>query len=542
MDSVIKLQSDQGFSETWVPAEFVTDRAQNKLIDFVIPANTGTYDLGSSYVILDIETISVQPLVAALPGVLSTDTALFNNGLSLSEQTDTSTQELADVASMVRNCDMFSSERGMVESVRRLDSLRQLLWNIENDKAAQHDGIDMIGNAFGRRGPKNKTSSLIQVMGNNTTPTGTAQPSIKASKLTREYRINLSDMFGVGSAMWNSDVYGDTRIHMEIEPNRLTIKQMGGFEDVTKFDPAGVDLFFGQMVEYSVSSAIGTVAVGAKIGTELPLVTSIAYDNYQLDMPFYVGQSVNVGYTVDGTPVAGGKNVIISSIEYNLGTNGNAQPQGTKQVRIFTRTDIHTNDTAGVQTVTALLVKANLSTAATDKIRINKAEIVLTQTPSKTGPSSIDYRTYSTEEIQGLGLVNLTQQLIVEPNAQNLLVAVTDAVGTAPIQLWKSYRMSINNDDVCGNRDVVYNSPLHRDRIKRTMDNRGQDINNFSLQSINVDAGQLANANQTNMSPIYETLPLTQTSKVVNFNLVRDNAFAGTAGNIIFYKELVKTI
>ena len=376
MDSVIKLQSDQGFSETWVPAEFVTDRAQNKLIDFIIPANTGTYDLGSSYVILDIETISVQPLVAALPGVLSTDTALFNNGLALSEQTDTSTQELADVASMVRNCDMFSSERGMVESVRRLDSLRQLLWNIENDKAAQHDGIDMIGNAFGRRGPKNKTSSLIQVMGNNTTPIGTAQPSIKASKLTREYRINLSDMFGVGSAMWNSDVYGDTRIHMEIEPNRLTIKQMGGFEDVTKFDPAGVDLFFGQMVEYSTGN-LGTVAVGAKIGTELPLVTSIAYDNYQLDMPFYVGQSINVGYDVDGTAVAGGKNVIISSIEYNLGTNGNAQPQGTKQVRIFTRTDIHINDTAAIQTVTALLVKANLSAAATDKIRINKAEIVL---------------------------------------------------------------------------------------------------------------------------------------------------------------------
>ena len=55
MESVIKIESEQGFSETWFPANFATSPAQQKLIDFIIPANTGTYDLGKSWVNLNVE-------------------------------------------------------------------------------------------------------------------------------------------------------------------------------------------------------------------------------------------------------------------------------------------------------------------------------------------------------------------------------------------------------------------------------------------------------------------------------------------------------
>ena len=303
--------------------------------------------------------------------------------------------------------------------------------DIENDKAEQKDGIDMLGNSFGRRGPGNKTSSLIQIMGGNTKVDGTPEPSITASRTARDLRINLSDLFGVGSALWNSDVYGDTRIHLEIEPNRLHINRMGGLEDVTTFDPSGQNKFFGQMEDYT-TAGLGQLIAGGDLGSVQPLVTSITYENYQLDMPFYVGQSINVSYDLAG-PVTASTNVVIESIEYNLGTNNANPPAGTKQVRIFTRTSVHNNATAGAIDVTNILVKANLSTEATDQIRINRAEIVLTQTPSQTGQSSIDYTTYSTEEIQGNSNANLTQQLIVEPNAQNLFMGYCLAPGIAPI-------------------------------------------------------------------------------------------------------------
>ncbi len=538
MESVIKIESEQGFSETWNPANFAASPAQQKLIDFIIPANTGTYDLGKSWINLNVEVLSAQTIGAgavAVPDAVASDTALFNNGLSLIDQDSTGTKTLTDPAAIVRNADMFSAERGMVESIRRVDTLRQLLWNIENDKAEQHDGTSMLGNFHGRRGPGNKTSSLIQVMGNNTDVQGNPDPTIKASRTSRDLRINISDLFGVGSALWNSDVFGDTRIHLEVSPNRLNITQMGGDEDTTIFDAAGQNKAFGAMVSYN-AAGLGQLADGGDLGLTSPLVTEITYENYQLDLPFYVGQSIQVGFNLAAgaqTPV----NAIIASIEYNLGTNKNNPPAGTKQVRIFTRATIYNNASGGAIDVTSILVKANKSTPATDQIRINRAEIVLTQTPSQTGPSSIDYTTYSTEEIQGNDNTNLTQQLIVEPNAQNLIMAHTESPGTFPDAPWTSYRMAINNADVCGNRDVRYGSPLHKDRIQRTFNNRGQDISNFSLNAIDVDAAQQANANQSLIYPVYETLPLTQSTKIVNFNLV-----STAAKDLVFFKELVKTI
>ena len=531
MESIIKIQSEQGFSETWFPSDFVQNPARQKLIDLIIPGNTGTYDLGKSWINLNMEVLSAQPLVAALPGVLASDTALFNNGLALQEANATGQKMLADTASIVRNADMFSSEKGMVESIRRVDTLRQLLWNMENDKAEQRDGLDMIGQFFGRRGKKNKTSSLIQIMGGNVAVNGVADPTIKAQKISRDYRINLSDLFGVGSAMWNTDVYGDTRIHLEIEPNRLHVDQMGGFEDVTIYDPNTQNKFWGQMKD------VAALAAGAQLGVDVPLVTEITYDNYQLDLPFYVGQSVNVNHKV-GAAGATNSNVIISAIEFNEGTNNATPPAGTNVVRIFTRTSIHTNATAAPVAITLVLVKANLSTVATDQIRINRAEIVLTRMENATGPSEIDYTTYSTEEINGNDNINLTSQLMVEPNAQNLFMAHCNATGgTAPIIPWTSYRMAINNDDVSGNRDITYDSPLHRDRIKRTFANRAQNISNFSLRMIDNEAAQQAAANQTIAFPVFETLPLTQSTKIVNFKLK-----SAAAKSLVFYKELVKTI
>ena len=126
---------------------------------------------------------------------------------------------------------------------------------------------------------------------------------------------------------------------------------------------------------------------------------------------------------------------------------------------------------------------------------------------------------------------------MVEPNAQNLLVAHCNSNETQPSRAWTSYRMSIDNVDVSGNRDIVYNKPLHRDRIIRTFNNRGQNISNFSLNAIKIGAQQAGDANQLALYPIFETLPLTQAQKIVNFKL---NATA--IQDVVFFKELQKTI
>ena len=81
MESIIKISSEQGFSQTFVPADVATAPPQLKLLDFVIPANTGTYDLGSCFINLNMEIIPGAN--ANQPASATADDALYNDEIVL---------------------------------------------------------------------------------------------------------------------------------------------------------------------------------------------------------------------------------------------------------------------------------------------------------------------------------------------------------------------------------------------------------------------------------------------------------------------------
>ena len=534
MEKILKIQSEQGFSETAIPAAFIN----SKLLDIIIPGN-GTYDLSQSYINVNMEVVTFANGAGQggnIPaGFVPSDTALYNNEIRFIQDITNGRAYRSKCAVMVRNADMFSANRGMVESIRRVNTLREILSNVDDDKAEQHAGLDRMGALQGRRGTGNQTSSLVQIIGSNCNVAGVADVTMKAQKLSRDYRIPLSDLFGVGNAQWNGDVYGDTRLHLELQPNLLHIQQLGGNE--------GTDTYLGTpwggIVDYDAAGSgilpanqpMGTIASGR------PLVTRIIYNNFQLKLPFYVGQAVVFNATTD----AGGGGavttayVIIDAIEYNLGTNNAAQPTGTGQVRIWTRTPVHTAGAAD-ENITGITIKAHTSNPTTDEIRINRAEIVLSEMVGQNGPDKINYTTYSTEEVQGNGLGRLNKQIVCEPNAQNLIVAHCNSGEIAPDRPWTDYRLAIDNVDQTGNRDIPFNKPLHKDRILRFEQNRGTYPSNTSLQLMQTAEAQGA-TNQKDMFPILETLPITQSQKIVNLELT-----SAGAQDVVFYKELIRTI
>ena len=533
MEQILKIQSEQAFQEIAKPGEFINA----KLADFIIPGNTGAYDLSKSYININVgldnaantATGAGQPASAT-----ADDTALYNNEIAYQGDAAGNTT-IVPTSAIVRNADMFSNNRGMVESIRRVNTLRQILWNFENDKAEQHDGLDKIGTFEGRRGKNNQTSSFVQIIGSNVNNAGVADTTKKAQLLTRDLRIPLSDLFGVGNAMWNSDYFGDTRIHLEVEPNLLAIQQLGGSETADSGATDGTNALYGGMVAYN-GAGLGQLPNGGTLGVSAPLVTLLSYTNFQLDFPFYVGQAVRVTATA-ATGGAQDKNTIIDSIEYNNGTNGTNPPNGTGQVKIILRDAVYTNATGGGENVTAVEMLALKSDATNDKIEINRAEIVLTQLPGVNAPEGIDYRTYSTEETQVVDQTSFNKQIIVEPNCDNLIIAHCPSGKTMPSEAWTSYRLAINNVDVCGNRDVPYSKPIHEDRLLRFFNNRSQNVSNMSLVQIETAKAQDADANQLKYYPILETMPLTRDEKLVNLEL---NSAA--AKDVIFFKELVKSI
>ena len=532
MEQILKIQSEQGFAETAKPQAFIN----SKLIDLIIPGSTGSYDFSKSYININMEVINAANASQSATANPAVDTALYNNEIIYNGNLgNTNPSTIVPCSALVRNADMFSSNRGMVESIRRVNTLRQVLWNIENDKAEQHDGLDKIGTFQGRRGLNNRTSSLVQIIGSNVSNAGVVNFK-GAAGLSRDFRIPLSDLFGVGNAMWNSDVFGDTRIHLEIEPNLLGITQLGGTESTSVFDPTVTNIAFGTALDYNAGGTGANLPVGIELGLiDAPLVLALPYFDPQLDCPFYVGQAVKCSATGATTGASGDIFSVIQSLTFFGVTNGTNPPAGDQRVRMVLRDKILTGG-AGGEAVTLIKVDALLSTAADDQIQINRAEIILSQMPGVDAPDGIDYRTYSTEETQGNASQSFNKQIIVEPNCQNLIIASCPSGKTQPSQPWTSYRLAIDNVDVAGNRDIHYNKSLHEDRILRFMNNRGQNVSNMTLNQIGTTETQGDN-NQIRFYPILETMPLTQTEKLVNLELN-----SAGAQDVIFYKELVKSI
>ena len=523
----MKIQSENGYAFSGVPGPNAFNG--NKLVDFVIPSNA-TYDLSKSYLNFNMSVKPIGPAGGAVVGAdLGRDTALFNDEIVFLGDVANADAFVSDTASLVRNAQLQASNRGGVESIRRLDTLRQVLWALENDKKEKQDGLDKIGTFQGRRGTENRTSSLLQTVIRNVNNAGVADADPITGRvsraISRDFRIPMSDIFGVGNAMWNGKVYGETRIHLEMNMDRLRIQNLGGAEDI--------------------SNAPGAIAYGAvdnqnaqNPGVALTqLVMTATYKDYQLNFPFYVGQAINVGFT-DSVSGAGTGRVIISSIDYNNNNNANP-PGGDETITITTRSAWHTIG-GGVANITAILIKAILSDLTTTELVMNKAEIVLNEMVGVDGPTEIDYRTYTTEEQTGLGATDFFHQYVVEPNAQNLIIATCLPGEITPSNAWNNYRLAIDNVDQTGNRSVVYNDSLHYDRILRFMNNRGQNISSIALVSIDCEAVQTNAANRPNqvsIFPILETLPIKTTSKTVTLQL---NATA--INDVLAYKEVVRTI
>jgi hypothetical protein len=752
-EQIVKILPTNRFSEEAVPAAFIG----SNLLDFNIPGGLGTYDLSNSYININASIIQeIDPANSAIQGlVVGQDTALFSTELELQTGLTANDTYVVGCASLVRNAQMFSQNRGMVESIRRCDTLRQILYNLENDKKEIENGLNKFGTFNGRRGISNKTSSFQNTVVNNTDMNGGVDLNNKSYSIPRDLRIPLSDLFGVGNALWNGSVYGDTRINLELNTNNLVLKQLGGLEDVTKvpnsdavLPPGGQGVSYGSCLNQAATTVVSTPFNTLILGRPSTPAVVTPYCDFGLNMPFHVGQSIvvngfdnllssagvigtadvtgvgtdytvgeyfklpastNAGavreawvvvktitggaatgpigtiestfsnpfdlaanaagpgggyvsssilnqdggsflatgaagagtggaiqvtgvkesgniatlkaaivggsgyavgdeghfdasgtgtgakykvktmnngaitellildpgqnYTVDdvltGVATSGAGDdlqvtvatimilapvvypaaqpatnaipeirVIIDSIEYAPSDplQVNSQPGGA--VTITTRTPWYTGNAARLgQLIQDVTIKADVASSTLSKIRLNRAEIVLSVLAGVNGPNEIDYRTYTTDEQNGNGQPSYFHQYQVEGEAQNLIVGLCANNTITPIQTFNSYRMAIENVDQTGNRSVEFNSSLYQDRVLRFLRNRGQTPSNLTIQTKSTVAQQQGSANQQLLSPILESLPISALPKAVTLHIE-----SASNEQVILYKEIARTI
>ncbi len=505
MEKVIKIQSNNSFVQT-----FDNDNAlppSQKLLDFVIPKGE-VYDLSRSYISINIEpnltnnadANSITP-VARIFNFLTTNSTRAESHKVRNE-------------CLIRNAQLYSQNRGMLENIQAFSTLAISKLALENDEMEAMRNLDQLGTTESDVRPLELPDYFCDQV---RVSTGTNDITTETSRvLSVDKKIHLKDVFGIcKSNAYDSNAYGDTTVHLELHLDKLFMDTDQGLE-------ATQGINSGALNADDMDNQNGIVN-GTAINT---VTTQYTLENPQQQGAFFVGEKV----TVAGTGSNGGRATsvvaIITKAEYSATTK---KITYTLSGTVFTASSAPENWT-GITMIGDTGVNA--------QIRINGAEIVLVALKNPQNvPDKHDYITYSTEEFVGNSLATVNKQLKVEGNAQSVYICSCDTGEIAPDRDITSYRLSVDNVDVSGNRDIKFDSGLYKDRLIRAYRNKGVQLKDIRSRLNKMSLLQTTRNDEAN-AVIVETMPLQENEKAVNLSLTN----TANCQDIKVYKEIIKTM
>ena len=515
MDKIIKLPSVQGFSFS---KDGAATNADKSLLDFVIPSGD-VYNLKDSYININ---VSVDAPDGDATGGAGTGQCLIQFGVLHDVNTAASNNRQIPNVSLVKNCSLESQNAGMIESIRRVNTLRCLLESVETD-FDERNSKDFI-NAVSHRDEFGIAYSPVRDVVKINSVAGTVDATQTTRTRDHDIKIHLKDIFNFCKvSQYDTSRYGNTKIHLEMDLKRLTAFQVLGETDKIWND---TNNDYNDMDDSAVAGA-----GGLNVQT---LTTTHASFKEECEIPFFVGQKLSINATGNG----GAANLTnymatITAIEHDV----------TDKLTITLNRAL--TALANTQHYSAIKVKG--VDAGSITINVNHAELVLKSVlnPSNV-PPEINYTSYSVEEDNGNNLANFTRQYIVEPQCSSLVVALPNTNdGLVSNKAFNHYRIRIDNIDQT-QRDISRFSPLHNDRILRFCENRNKRCKNLTQKIRNTkrtpnradnmaqNIGVHLNINETG---ILEPMPLTNENKLVGLEIS-----SGGLGDIILYKQVLKKL
>jgi hypothetical protein len=494
MDHIVKLPSQQAlFNNT------------NNLLDLVIPGNSGVYDLSATYISVSLRTENIELDVSQGPqgqlpatGGLAASTAIADMRLGFNHRGVGGTiykDTAVPIEILVRDCSMFSSTRGKIEDIRRSDSLRA------TRKAYLQDMSDVQTAALVGSAGMAKTNPWAS--GNFAQLVGVGE--VGSQYRSHELRIYLKDLFNIAVAEeWDSAVYGDTRIHCELNIDRLKLRQNLG-----NAAPNPWALFYHELQSGADQATFRANVLVKRDSPQVAAetisgITMLAKYESLEDSPFWVNQMVKItttitvdaGVTPGGafSPADGDINwAVIKGITWDKTTKQITLDFGGATLSIPTLTGAVTDgvivdqSVEGIDVTTGSLVDTNLV--------YESIELTAVRAPVDSGPKQIQYTQYQTQQDQFSSQTSLARSYFLPPQTTNCIIVLpvtgdndgSEILGSARLT---DYRFSINGETVT-NRPVPYmpqaliangvndskcdaGSSLHYDLISKTFMNQGQ--------------------------------------------------------------------
>jgi len=537
MEQIIRVRSTNAFSDSNIAIDSNNvglipgghHPMNQKIVDFKIHGNSGIYDLSQSYMVLNARMVTVNNTADA--AAINGDKSVL---ASLSYDTDGSAtagspgqRAVVPHSSLVRNIQMYSQSRGMIESVRRQNLLKNTRYNIEKSPRAKFDDPYSFNKSMQDMQQVNNTwnSSASQIVGVNTNVNQVVDTNGSKRKTDFELRIPLHSILDFARIdEYDTAHYGETSIHMELAMDKLVEVDStfdSNYRTQNGFDGANP---IGQCDNKGAGAADAFVTLSQTVLDP------------DAECPFYVGQQCDVQSTNSVGPATNNVDAYITQISFDHGGVNQAPPTNSKKITLF----FNKNVVTAAGTATAITVAAK----RTDEhgYDINFAELVLVKRNDvASGPKEIDYTRFTVQEDNAIGLTTHKKTYFVEGNCQTLFIVGTNSAKDIPnpANAFTKYRMAVNGVDVAGNRDIEIGSSLHRERIARAYKNRGVRVEDERLATIlNTQNQEFDLSGILPMSVICETMPLTAEQKLVEVEITG----AAALDEIILYKELAVSV
>lgn len=445
-------------------------------VDIDLPA--GDYDGEKSYVQLYCEVQSVQ----ADPKNMNLPYLTGVNGENLY------------ALSLIKNCSITSDIVGTFEDRRRNNVLMQTLKDYTQSEMEKDSSGDAIYNVSGN------LRSQHTVVCRQIERSGTLVSKAVESPL----KISLKDLFALGGMKYPGSKIGNTRIHLELQPEVVKVEDLCLFQ--TMLDGLVV-------LPYAKDDPV--------IFVECPS---------SRPCPFYNGMILS---TPDDS-AAKSENYTVQGISYDT----------TKSAYRLTLDQLALNDlatktamkyVAGVSASTGIL--GTTQTGTTNNFVINRVELVARKlmNPLPNIPQ-LTYRTFTTEEVNGFPAGNYTKMFYLEPECVNLFILFPgdDENNILSRRLGDmTYRLRLDNVDLT-NRDVNIDEPLQLDRINMTFNNADIKVKNLTQ----FNKGNRADIAGTAINMIATPTPPTSGEKLLQVNITSSVDIP----RMILYKQVLRSI
>lgn len=579
MDNVIKL-----------PAQQALFNSNNRLVDLILPGNSGVYDLSKTYVAVtctadNLDFTANLPAAGQLPQAngLPANTAVPDVRLALKH--NASAVSIYDdcavpIEALVRNCSMFSANRGKIEDIRRADTLRATM------KAYTADVEDVEDSSIGGFAPMAKSNPWAS--GRFAQMVGVGDTATKMK--SHELRINLKDIFNFGAVeAYDSAAYGNLHIHLELNLNKLELKQ--ALSGATMWDryyhnQVGGTPSYPALNKYSEALELEYVA-GVTTGLPVSMDSIEMAAEYQSleDSPFYVNQILSIDTTFTQSPGgsygtvypiagAGAKWAVVRSITWDKTTKRITLGFGAGSEVLTIQGPIDTHNLVVTREVVGL---AATGTSLAAGLTIQSVELTAVRRPDMdAGPAQNQYTQFITQSDQFQNPSTLNRSYYLPPQTTNayIMMPSSDVTGGPPTKFsdilgcarLEHYRFTLNGESVT-NRVVPYmpvpalaaandakcdrGSSLHYTLISETMMNAGVryhslnesvfDQNIPDSTDVPVNAGVVgwtALANCPKKACYMLALPVPISNDQTQLTIELEGKFAASSGELHIFSEV----